>query len=44
MKAKRWTWGRVGKWLAYTLLAVLVGLPVVFALVFLGIQEATERQ
>ncbi len=44
MKAKRWTWGRVGKWLAYTLLTVLVGLPVVFALVFLGIQEATERQ
>ena len=34
----------MGKWLAYTLLTVLVGLPVVFAAVFLGIQEATERQ
>ena len=44
MKARRWTWGRVGKWLAYTLLAVLVGIPVTFAVVFLGIQEATERQ
>ena len=32
------------KWLGIGLAVVLVGIPLVFALVFLGIQEATERQ
>jgi cardiolipin synthase C len=35
---------RIGQWIGITLGILLVGLPVVFALVFLGIQEATERQ
>lgn len=35
---------RIGKWIGITLAVVLVGIPVVFALTFLGIQEATERQ
>ena len=44
MASKGWTAKRVFKWLAISLTLLLVGLPVAFALVFLGIQEASERQ
>ena len=35
---------RVARWVGITLLVLLVGVPVVFAVAFLGIQEASERQ
>ena len=35
---------RVAKWLGWGLVIVLIGIPVLFTLSFLGIQEATERQ
>ncbi|MEX1167143.1 MAG: phosphatidylserine/phosphatidylglycerophosphate/cardiolipin synthase family protein [Hydrogenophaga sp.] len=35
---------RIGKWIGITLAVVFVGIPVVFAALFLGIQEASERQ
>ena len=37
----RW---RIAHWIGITLLVLLVGVPVVFALAFLGIQEASERE
>jgi putative cardiolipin synthase len=37
-------WKRLGKWLGIAFAIVFVGIPVVFALTFLAIQEATERQ
>jgi cardiolipin synthase C len=44
MKAKRGIWGRVAKWLGIALFTLLVVVPVLFYVGFLGIQEATERQ
>lgn len=35
---------RATRWIGTTLLVLLVGVPVVFAVAFLGIQEASERQ
>lgn len=35
---------RVARWIGIALLVLLVGVPVVFAVAFLGIQEASERQ
>ena len=35
---------RFAKWLGWGLVIVLIVIPVLFAVVFLGIQEATERQ
>ena len=35
---------RIGKWTGIGLLVLLIGVPLVFSLAFLGIQEATERQ
>lgn len=40
-RTKLW---RVAKWLGWGLVIVLIGIPVLFTLTFLGIQEATERQ
>lgn len=36
--------GRLARWTGITLLVLLVGVPVVFAIAFLGVQEASERQ
>ena len=44
MASSKKTWQRVGKWIGIGLATLFIGIPVVFALVFLGIQEATERQ
>ena len=44
MKTKRGMWGRIAKWLGWTLFAVFIALPVLFYVSFLGIQEASERQ
>lgn len=35
---------RFARWIGITLLVLLVGVPVVFTVAFLGIQEASERQ
>ena len=35
---------RIARWTGIALLVLLVGVPVVFAVAFLGIQEASERQ
>ena len=35
---------RVTRWIGIALLVLLIGVPVVFAVAFLGIQEASERQ
>ena len=35
---------RLVRWTGIALLVLLVGVPVVFAVAFLGIQEASERQ
>lgn len=35
---------RIARWIGIALLVLLVGVPVVFAVSFLGIQEASERQ
>ncbi|MEZ5701561.1 MAG: phospholipase D family protein [Burkholderiaceae bacterium] len=37
-------WRKVAKWVGIGLATLFIGVPVVFTLVFLGIQEATERQ
>lgn len=42
--ASRWSFWRLVRWLGIALLVLLVGVPVVFVLAFLGIQEASERQ
>jgi putative cardiolipin synthase len=44
MKAKRGMLGRILKWLGIALFTLLIGVPVLFYVSFLGIQEATERQ
>jgi len=44
MSGSQWTLRRVLKVLAWGLAGVFVGLPVLFYLSFLGIQEASERQ
>ena len=44
MRSTPWTLGRTVKWIAATALGLVVGLPVLFYLGFLGIQEASERQ
>ena len=40
-RTKLW---RIARWLGWGLVIVLIGIPVLFTLSFLGIQEATERQ
>lgn len=44
LHASRWGFWRIVRWLLISLLVLLVGVPVVFAIAFLGIQEASERQ
>lgn len=44
MRTTTWTFRRILKWAGVGLLGLIVGLPTVLYLAFLGIQEASERQ
>lgn len=44
MRTTTWTFRRILKWACVGLLGLIVGLPTVLYLAFLGIQEASERQ